>query len=431
MIRATSINTLVLASSVLINGIYVNHALASDVTLTYMSWDPSQLEVERQAIEAFESAHPGVRVKTTAVASKHYWTRLSALAAGKTMPDVFMMSSGFIKEWSAADLLADLTEQADETVLNGYYPAASAAGVVEGRRFAMPQNWVAPVLYYNIDMFEAAGVPLPKPDWTWQDFLAAAKALTLDHNEDGKIDQWGMWMFGRYAHIDAWVFRNGGQYLTDDASALSFNPAAVSTLKFLNDLIQVHKVAPKPQEMEGIRHQDVMPMGLAAMFVDGSWFISNTRDIVGDQYRWGIAQVPLGPDAKGGADRAYTWSDMLSISADSPNKDLAWKFIQHMSGGERSVSDYRGGKIPAYIATAESADFLEQDQQPANKHLLLEIGQQNTYSGFSANWSAWRGYGASGSGGLNGELDQAFNGRKSIEEAIDAATAYGNQVLNN
>lgn len=404
-------------------------AAAQDTTLTFFSWDPEQLEVEADAIAAFEAANPGVKVKATAMPPKDYWPRLSALAASGDLPDVFMMSSGFVKEWAAAGNLADLSGLVSDDQLGNYYGGATSIGVIDGKRVAFPQNWVAPVLYYNIDMFEVAGVPLPSADWTWEDFLSAAKTLTIDDNSDGRVDTWGMYLYGRYAHIEPWVFRNGGRYLNADETALELNDEAKNALKFLTDLVNVEKVAPQPQELEGVRQQDVMPLGMAAMWVDGSWNIANTRKIVGDNFRWGIAQVPVGPDATADSAAAYAWADMLAIGETSGNQELAWKFIQHMVGAGRSASDFLGGKIPAYTDIAESEAWLETEQMPVNKGLLLEIGAQATYSGFSKNWSGWRGYDSTGSSGMNGELDEVLNGRKSIDDAIDAFVAYGNDVL--
>ena len=270
---------------------------AQDVTLTYMMWDPDQLEVEQAAIAEFEAANSGVKVEVEAMPPSDYWPKLSAMAAAGDLPDVFAMSSGFVKGWAAADNLADLSEVTSGTDLSVFYEGALTPGIVGGMKVAFPQNWVAPVLYFNRDMFDAAGVEYPQADWTYDDFRAAAKALTLDTNGDGQIDQWGHWLYGRYSHVDTWVFRNGGRYLNEDESGLELNDAAVNTLKFLTDLVLVDKVAPMPQEMEGIRQQDVFPLGMSAMWVDGSWNIANVRSVADPSMNWGIAQVPMGPDA--------------------------------------------------------------------------------------------------------------------------------------
>lgn len=402
---------------------------AEDITLTYMMWSPSQLEIEMETIAEFEEAHPGVRVEAQAMPPADYWPKLSAMAAAGDLPDVFAMSSGFVKGWARAGNLADMTEVASGTDLSAFYEGAMEPGIVDGKMVAFPQNWVAPVLYYNRDMFDAAGVEYPQPDWTWDDFREAAKALTLDTNGDGETDQWGYWIYGRYAQVDTWVFRNGGRYLNADETAIEPNEAAVNTLEFLTGLVLEDKVAPMPQEMQGIRQQDIFPLGMAAMWVDGSWNIANTRDVADPDMNWAIAQVPMGPDATPETAAAYAWADMLSMPKGGENADLAWAFIQHMVGEGRTARDFEGGKVPAFRAIAETEEWLDRDMRPDNKELILEIGTQPVYTGFSDNWSAWRGYAAEGSGGVNGELDEVFNGRKSLEDAIADFTAYGNEVL--
>ena len=48
---------------------------------------------------------------------------------------------------------------------------------------------------------------------------------------------------------------------------------------------------------------------------------------------------------------------------------------------------------------------------------------------FTLGWSEWRGYAATGSSGMNGELDKVSNGEQTVDEAIKAITEYGNGVL--
>ncbi|GLQ56511.1 ABC transporter substrate-binding protein [Devosia nitrariae] len=402
--------------------------LAQETVLRYMSWDPAQLEIEGPAIEEFETAH-NVTVETQALPPDDYWPRLSALAAAGDLPDVFAMSSGFVAEWAEAGNLANLGEQMEGVDLNAYYGAAIEAGMVDGEPYAFPQNWVAPVLYYNKDAFDAAGVDYPSDDWTWDDFLNAAKALTIDENGDGEPEQWGYYFYGRYAHTDGWIFRNGGRLINAEETALEPTQEAVNALEFLVGLVSEHTVAPQPQSLEGVRQQDVFPLGMAAMWVDGTWNIDNTRQVAGDSFAWGIAPIPMGPDATPETAVTYAWADMMSIAETSEQKDLAWQFIQHMVGEGRTPADFPGGKVPAYKAIAETESWLEEGLQPDNKGLILELGAQPTYTGFSKNWSAWRGYAAAGSGGMNGEIDEVLNGRKSLDEAIDAFVAYGNDVL--
>jgi len=403
-------------------------ASAEETTLTYMLWSTDQVEVEASAIAAFEAANPGVTVEVQAMPPNDYWPRVSALAAAGDLPDVMAMSSGFVQEWAEAGNLLDLAPLIGEASLDGYFESAVEIGQIGDRQVAFPQNWVAPVLYFNRNAFDAAGVDYPSADWTWDDFRAAAEALTIDENGDGTPEQYGYWVYGRYAQTDPWVFRNGGRYVTEDGSALEINAAAANALAFIASIVD-DGFAPRPQELEGIRQQDVFGMGMAAMWVDGSWNIDNTRNMVGDSFEWGIAQVPMGPDATPETAVAYAWADMLAVTTDSEQTDLAWSLVQHLTGPTLTAADFTAGKVPAWTATAQTEEWLGRGQQPDNMELILEIGTQPLYTGFTPNWSAWRGYAAAGSGGLNGELDEVFNGRKSLDEALAAATAYGNDVL--
>lgn len=404
-------------------------ASAADITLKYMSWDPAQLNQERPAIAAFEAAHPGIKVQTQTMPPKDYWPHVSALAASSDLPDVMMMSSAYIQQWAEAGNLADLTPVLKDVDLSAYTQSAVDTARFKDGLYAVPQSWSGPVLYYNKTAFDAAGVSYPASDWTWGKFLDAARKLTIDTNGDGSPDQWGYYIFGRYAQVDGWVYRNGGRYLNADATVIDPNPAAISALRFLTDLVVKEKVAPPPKDLQGVRQQDVFPLGMAAMWVDGSWNIFNTRTIAGDTFKWGIAEIPAGPDATPETIRGYAWPDMLAIGASSQQKGLAAAFILHMTGEARSATDFLGGKVPANKAIAARAEWLERDQQPDNKEVLLKIGEQNLYTGFSNNWDAWRGYGASGSAGTNGELDEVFNGRKSLDEAVQSFVTYGNDVL--
>ncbi|AYM60967.1 hypothetical protein At1D132_49600 (plasmid) [Agrobacterium fabrum] len=402
---------------------------ATAETLRYMSFDPVQLEAERPAIAAFEASHPGLKVQAQALPQKDYWTNVSAQAASGTLPDVMMMSSAYIYQWAASGNLADLNSFAGELNLEGYTESAVDVARVKGGLYAIPQSWSGAVLYYNKDAFDAAGISYPTATWTWDQFRDAAKKLTVDKNGDGEPEQWGYYITGRYAQVDGWVYRNGGRYLTPDSTAMDPDPAALKTLKFLTDLVVKDKVAPKPKDLEGVRFLDVFPLGMAAMWVDGAWNISSNRTTIGSKFKWGIAEIPRGPDATDATVRNYAWPDLLSVAETSTKKYLAVEFIEHMTQASRSAKDFKGGKVPAFKEVASKPEWLERDQQPDNKEVILQLGEGKLYNGFAKNWDGWRGYGASGSGGVNGELDEVFNGRKSLDDAVKSFVSYSNDVL--
>lgn len=355
-------------------------------------------------------------------------TELRGLATARRLPDVFWMSSGFVDEFAADGLLYNLQPLVDRDVMpesenwnTGAFDAARTPDKTTGDMHAFPIYFVETVLYYNKAMFDEAGLEYPTATWTWDDFLTAAQALTKDDNDDGLIDQYGYYGFGRYAHVESWVYQNGGALLNATRDRFEPNEQAVEAINFMNALINEYQVAPQPAEMAGI--DNPFHAGLAAMWIDGSWAINGNRDI--EDLNFGIAAVPRGPSWQ--EDVAYGWSDMVAISATSDDPEAAWALVQCLAGPERTVARSGTSSIPIWRAVADSEAWLEPDQLPENKAFLLEWADNAGPNSFTPGWGEWRGY--VGGAGLQGQLDEAFNGNQTVEEALAAATEVANTVL--
>jgi multiple sugar transport system substrate-binding protein len=282
-----------------------------------------------------------------------------------------------------------------------------------------------------MDAFDAAGIPYPSEEgWTWEEFLEAAEALTLDEDGDGVIDQWGFWMWrGRYAQTEGWVYQNNGSLLNEDKTRFAPDENAVEALDFLTDLISVHEVAPPPSEFEGIRQQDVVPLGFAAMFVDGNWQMNNFRaqhEANPDTaFRFAAAPIPRGPQWE--EDTAFGWADMFGIAADTEHPQEAWHLVKCITGPQRTLEYQFAGKIPVYRPTAEDEAWLELDQMPPNKQFLLDWAENIGGASFTPGWSEWRGY--TDGEGLEGQIWAVQEGDITLEEALENTRARANEVL--
>jgi multiple sugar transport system substrate-binding protein len=398
------------------------------VTLRYFMWDPDFEETEQLMVDKFEAANPNIKVEMETVGTPEYWTKLGALSAAGDLPCVFSMSAGFVDQWISDGLIMDIQEYVDRDI-NGEDYFTGVFDVVRnketGNMHAFPFAFVETVLFYNKDAFDAAGVPYPEEGWTWDQFLDAAQKLTVDNENDGVIDQYGFWFYGRYAEIEPWVYQNAGRFLNEDKTRFEPDDNAVEALTFLDSLIHEYGVAPEPKEMEGIRAKDLFPLGMTAMWVDGAWNIKNNRDTAGDAFKWSLAPIPRGPQAEG--DAAYGWPDSLSIASTCEHPDEAWAFINFMTGPERTIDLTKGGKIPIYKPVALSEEFLEKDQQPDNKGFLLEWANYTGPTTFTPGWGEWRGY--TDGAGLQGQLDEVFNGVTDLETALTNAAEHANSVL--
>jgi multiple sugar transport system substrate-binding protein len=292
---------------------------------------------------------------------------------------------------------------------------------------AFPFALVTTVLYYNKDMFDAAGLTYPTDHWTWADFLGAAKKLTLDKDGNGSVDQWGFWVYGRYAQIEPWVYANGGNLIERSSMRFSPDANATETLHFLTDLVLKEKVAPTQKEMSALRNQDIFPQKQAAMWVDGSWYIDNNRNVADPSTRWGIAPVPVGPHGKAGI--VYGWPDYYAIAPNTKNADMSWKFLKFISGEGMSLDMFMAGKIPTYKPLAESPAFSDPSKQPAEMNVLSTQASQTMKTSYTMGWSEWRGYGAAESMGFNSVIDAIINGTMTYNDGMAQATKSINTVL--
>lgn len=401
---------------------------AQDVTVSYYTWASGDGDENERALVDTCAAELGITVDYSAAeGTNDLMTELRALNAAGELPDVFWMSSGFVDEFAQDGLLYNIQEFVDRDVMSqaeNYFTASFDAArwpdKSEGDMYGFTHHFVETVLYYNVDAFDAAGVDYPSEGWTWDDFLVAAQALTIDENDDGLMDQYGYEFYGRYAHIESWVYQNNGRWLNEEKTEFAPNEAAIEAVMFLDSLIDEYGVAPTPAEMDGV--DNPFRQGLAAMWIDGAWNMGSNRD---SGINFGIGPVPRGPQAEG--DTAYGWSDLISVGATTEHPEEAWGLINCVTGPNRTIDLVEDGKIPVYRPVALTDEWLELDQLPTNKEFLLEWADNIGPTSFTPGWGEWRGYVAGA--GLRGTLNEAFNGNITIDEAVAASGELANEVL--
>jgi len=101
-------------------------------------------------------------------------------------------------------------------------------------------------IYVNKDVFAEAGVELPAKDWTWDQFVEAAKKTTFKRANGEQV-------YGFSGFVDPGVINTYGLWMNEDPSVRAINaegkfgynnPAAYAGLQRLADLALVHKVTP-------------------------------------------------------------------------------------------------------------------------------------------------------------------------------------------
>ena len=174
------------------------------VTLSYIIWDNIQAEAHEKMIAAFEAEHPNIKVDLEVFSWDSYWDKLNTALAGNDAYDVFWLNVAGLPKRAANGLLLNLQPymDADPIDFSAFPDYLVEAYQFNGDTYGIPKDIDTIALFYNKDLFDAAGVDYPTADWSWDDLYNAAAALTTE-------DVWG---FGHqlYGQPDWW---NGIRYL--------------------------------------------------------------------------------------------------------------------------------------------------------------------------------------------------------------------------
>ncbi|MDO8479671.1 MAG: ABC transporter substrate-binding protein [Candidatus Rokubacteria bacterium] len=260
-----------------------------------------------------------------------------------------------------------------------FYETPWNLGVFEGERLGIAESTGTVNLYYNRDMFKAAGLDPNKPPTNREEFVSAAVKLTRDLDGDGKIDQWGFCPRTR-THPDyhTWIWQNGGQYLTSDRKKAAFNtPEAEAALQFGRDLIFKYKVCP-PDPGRGTAPQDEFYAGRQAMHINGPWEVSKMLQQNAEKgTHFDVAKIPwIFDKVKSIYGSNHVWIYPIRRSEDKAQFQAALKFTAWFFK--------EGNKLwfPAYGTISKPIEAWAREQRDPKITTLVLWTEQQKYIRF-------------------------------------------------
>jgi ABC-type glycerol-3-phosphate transport system substrate-binding protein len=302
--------------------------------------------------------------------------KVQTMIAAGTAPDVTSVTAADLAAMSARGQLLTLDPliQRDRYDLKDYFDRALRQWQWAGRQTGLPRGFANQVLYYNVDLFERAGRKPPPADWsssawTWEDFLADARALNQTA-DDGKSGAWGygMWPGLRFTY-GLFIWNAGGDVLSPDGKTCVVDSReAIDGLQFMGDLVARHGVAP-PMDMARAEQTDQMfYKGRVAMHVFTSGAMQRHQTGV-TGFRWEVGVVPKGRAARQTTGGGTGWA----IPAETGNREEAWALLRHLLSPENQKIQ-AGFFYPSRKSIAEW--FAEADPQlpPKNRKTVFGAG---------------------------------------------------------
>lgn len=168
-----------------------------NVELTWWGlWEDSR--VMQVLIADFEREHPNIKVKYTKQDPKQYRDRLVARIENGTGPDIFRYHNTWYPMLSEVLMPLSSDVITPEEFKKVYYPVMEDDLIQNGAIYGIPLGADTLALFVNTEMLEKAGLAPPK---NWDEFVKAAKKLTIPDEDSDKIKIGGA-ALGTYNNIE-------------------------------------------------------------------------------------------------------------------------------------------------------------------------------------------------------------------------------------
>lgn len=276
-------------------------------------------------IAEWEAANPGYKIVPELVGWGQCQDKVTTLAAAGTPVALAYVGSRTLKQFALNDLIIPIPMTDEEKA--AYYNYVPETVTIDGTQWGVPVAFSTKALYWNKKLFEEAGLDPEVPPATWEEEIAFAKQISEKTDADG----FGVVAktFDNTVHqFLHWVYTNDGLVIDADNNIVLDSPQNLAALTALKDIVPYAEEGPTAYEQNEVR----------AIFLDGKLgmihaAVGAVNRLADTDIEWGVANLPLGPDAKGPGTLLIT--DSLAVFKGTGVEEQATDFAKFLTSPER------------------------------------------------------------------------------------------------
>ncbi|MDO4268175.1 MAG: sugar ABC transporter substrate-binding protein [Eubacteriales bacterium] len=331
-------------------------AAEGQTVLKWAMWDKDLTVYYQPLIDAYEAAHPDVKIEMVDLGSSDYQTVLATQLTGSGS-DFDVVA---VKDVPGYTTLVNkgVLEPLDDYIAKDGVDLTAYKGLtdqikVDDKLYELPFRSDFWVLFYNKDIFDAAGVDYPTNDMTFEQYDALARSVTNDTP--------GQEVYG--AHYHTW--RSAVQLFGILDGKHSIIDGSYDFLKPYYEMVLAEQEDGVCQDYatlktSNLHYSGAFSQGNVAMMNMGTWFIATLIEKVksgeyADCANWGMVKYPHAEGVEPGSTLATITS--LAIPTSAKNKDMSWDFVKFVCGEEGADILASTGTIPA-IMTDDIANMV-------------------------------------------------------------------------
>ncbi|HYH04422.1 MAG TPA: ABC transporter substrate-binding protein, partial [Bacillota bacterium] len=347
--------------------LFVNFSVSAKTVVRFQDWHMTEevwLRCLKEVKADYEKLHPDVEIRFEPVSQVDKAKKFIIASEANNAPDVIHCEIQDIPPFITKGYLLNLNpliKKEKKGFLNQWAEGPRNIGIYKGQVRAIPDAAQSMVLYYNPEIFKAAGLDPNKPPKTWEEFREYAKKMT-----NGK-DQWGFGMvanksaslISRYFPI-LWSF--GGDVFNAKMTKCTLDsPESLAAFKFFVELYTKDAVTPPaPNEMSA---QDVRTFlaqrkigmkigsGFTIPIVDALNPSLNARELLR------VAPLPVGKKKV-----TFAQIDYWGISKSTKVKDAAWSFLKYLTSKDVQIKFFKDNGVTSSRVDVGESDLIKDNK---------------------------------------------------------------------
>ncbi|MBD2868090.1 ABC transporter substrate-binding protein [Paenibacillus arenilitoris] len=362
-------------------------------------------------------------------------------------PDIVMLSQEQYKTMAADGKLYELDSVMEK---EKYDTEGLIPGLLDymrelggGKVYGLAPSFYSQVLFYNKALFDKYQIDYPTDKMSWNEVISLARRFPTEGEPNERVYGLKMGyneelfdMAGMLASADGVNYVNASQKLMtidSDAWKNAFQTALdaiESNVLYFESMSHGAMAEGQATTYEDYLLRDPFVSGRLAMAIGDSNYVNQIEQAAGNDrvkdkvvQDWDLVTAPVGmqnPDQS----NMMQFHNLLAISADSPNKEAAWQFLQYVTGDEYArvkskSNNYNGLPVRTqYIKDEEGRNYAA--------FYALKPSTFDSYKDFDKLpenfWMEFR-------TAASGELQKVKDGNLSLDEALQLLQVKGQQLL--
>ena len=350
-------------------GVTCTVSAEENVTIRAAWWGgTARNDMMNEIYDLYESEHPNVTIEREYGSWEDYWIRYSTQVAGGNAPDLIQFTDRELASYVGMGAVEPLAQYIDAGTIDvsQFSQSALSAGTLDGVIYEIAMGLSTPIIQYNATAIEAAGMPLPEMEMTWEEL----KDYLIDLKNTGKLPD-GMYAIydecgvnGAFHWFYSYMRQKGEDWWTSDGK-LGFTQATVEEwLGWWDELRNQGVVLPYDRVAEFIgkpKEENPLVMGAVSMHsVAGNQakiYQNNMED------ETGIIRLPSLPGGVNEHGEVIAGA-YLAISSTSQHKEVVADIINFFVNDERVNKIFNCeqgiyGNVAMQQAVADQIDPLD------------------------------------------------------------------------